>query len=117
VDRARDLNASRVYVGDDSRADDDVAREVTGMLAQSRGWRWGIVRGVSDDPQTVLPRDVAQWVAPDGRARPMAVARSLLCRRTSMRDVLALQRSTRTALAACADSLRSLLRAPDQKNC
>ena len=42
--------------------------------AAQAGWRWLIVRGVSDDVQTQLPPGVFNFVNPAGAPRPLAIA-------------------------------------------
>ena len=47
-------------------------------LAEERAWRWGVVRGISDDASSPLPRGCGNWTDPGGRSRPWRVFRSIL---------------------------------------
>ena len=45
--------------------------------ATARGWRWGIVRGISDGPDQSLPQGIDQWVGANGRTNLGSVLMSL----------------------------------------
>ncbi len=47
-------------------------------LAEERGWTWGVIRGISDDHATPLPRGCDAWTDDGGRTRPWSIARSIL---------------------------------------
>jgi len=65
--------------------------------ASSLGWRWGIVRGISDGPATDLPEGIEGWIAARGHLLAGAVL-AALCRRPGV--VFSLRRLRRDGLAA-----------------
>lgn len=67
-------------------------------LATARGWRWGIVRGVSDDLDTRTPEDMERWIASDGRTRKLAVLAALARKPLMLRDLRCLHHNSKTAL-------------------
>ncbi|MHC4947024.1 MAG: nucleoside phosphorylase-I family protein [Planctomycetota bacterium] len=71
-------------------------------VAARRGWRWGIVRGVSDDFSVALPHGVDQWVQADGRTAYSVVMRSLLLKPKLLPLVLELRRHSTAAMEAVA---------------
>ncbi|MCP3905384.1 MAG: hypothetical protein GY715_17285 [Planctomycetes bacterium] len=81
--------------------------------AVARGWRWGIVRGVSDDAATGLPPEIDRWVDARGRARPMLVATSLLRSPGLLPAVRGLHRAGLRAMASVADLVTSGLEKDD----
>lgn len=87
----------------------DQESEAFATLAASRGWMWGIVRGVSDDMETALPAGLETWVNEHGGTRVMRVAMSLLRRPSSLPAVMWLGADSRIAMAAVAERLRGLL--------
>lgn len=70
--------------------------------ASGRGWRWGIVRGISDDARSPLPVGVETWVDECGGARPLRVAGAVLRRPASLASLLRLRRNSTAALRAVA---------------
>ncbi len=110
VDRVMVDRAGREALASASGADlVDLESAAFARLAESRGWRWAIVRGVSDDPHTLLPVEASTWIASDGATRVLAVARSLLRRPALARELKRLHDNSRTALASCAAQIRALL--------
>jgi nucleoside phosphorylase len=73
--------------------------------AMARGWRWTIVRGISDGALDALPADVADWTDADGRTRAARVAVALLRRPALARDMARLGARSRRAMAAVARAL------------
>ena len=61
----------------------DLESAAFAAAASSLSWRWGVIRGVSDEASSDLPEGLAQWI--DGRGRSRA-DRFLLaaCRRPSV---------------------------------
>ena len=78
-------------------------------LAVERGWRWGIVRGISDPAGTTLPKSCARWVSSDGKLRPLPLLKSLLKDPKTARTLLRLNRSSSKAMASVARGLAELL--------
>ena len=79
-------------------------------LASAHGWRWGIVRGVSDDLATSLPQGIDSWIAPDGRTRKLAVLAALLRKPSLARDVRCLRHNSLRALDSAALIAARMLR-------
>jgi adenosylhomocysteine nucleosidase len=77
--------------------------------AAARGWRWGVVRGISDDLATTLPSGVEQWTDASGRTRHWRVAASLLRRPGQVGAVLRLGRDSAAAMRGVASLVRCLL--------
>lgn len=73
--------------------------------AMARGWRWTIVRGISDGALDALPAGVAGWTDADGRTRAARVAVALLRRPALARDMARLGARSRRAMAAVARAL------------
>jgi hypothetical protein len=73
--------------------------------AMARGWRWTIVRGISDGALDALPAGVAGWTDADGRTRAARVAVALLRRPALARDAVRLGARSRRAMAAVARAL------------
>jgi hypothetical protein len=86
----------------------DLESAAFAAIAEARGWRWGIVRGVSDDLDTPLPPPAAHWVNARGRTRSLRVALDLARGRSRWRDVQCLHANSRRALASCAAHLRAI---------
>lgn len=78
-------------------------------IAADRGWRWAIVRGVSDGADESLPIEAANWVDERGRTKPLAVAGTLLRRPVLVPTMLRLRRNSALALDSVADLVRKLI--------
>jgi hypothetical protein len=78
-------------------------------LAAERGWRWTVVRGVSDGPRTSLPAGLDEWVDDRGRTRPGAVCGAILRRHARIRQLVRLRATGRAAMRAAADVVRHML--------
>ena len=72
--------------------------------------RWGIVRGISDGPEDMLPTQSLSWISPGGRVRGDRIALDLIRRPALLPGVLALGRRSRVALAAAGARLADLIR-------
>ncbi len=86
----------------------DLESAAFARLASARGWRWGIVRGVSDDPATSMPDRLDRWIAPDGRTRTMAVLAALFKQPSLLRELRCLHHNSKAALEASAPLLAQL---------
>lgn len=73
------------------------------------GMRWTVIRGVSDWPHQLLPRQCVDWVREDGRTAGRVVARDLARRPWMLGEVLALRLRTNAALKAASHRLSRLL--------
>jgi hypothetical protein len=83
----------------------DMESHVVAAFAESRGWRWAILRGVSDGPDESLPRGLERLVDSEGRARVGAAVARIAREPTILPSLLRLGRRTRLAMR----SVRSLL--------
>ena len=95
----------------DSSGADLVDRESAAFAeaAEKKGWRWAIVRGVSDGPDDALPADIDDWVDGKGRTRVSSVARWLIRRPARIRPLLRLRADSVAAMEAVAVVVRSML--------
>jgi len=73
------------------------------------GWRWTIVRGISDQPHHALPKQCATWVNDDGTPRVKQVMKDLAKRPLLLGDVLSLRSRTNEGLEAAAERLARML--------
>ena len=70
--------------------------------AVEAGWRWVVIRGVSDDLDTDLPRNIDLWVDWRGRTRRAAVAVTIALRPWRLPLVLRLHRNSVKAMGEAA---------------
>ena len=70
--------------------------------AVAAGWRWAVVRGVSDGWDTDLPRDIDLWIDGVGRARRGQVAAAIARRPWLMPSVLRLHHRSVEAMGEVA---------------
>jgi adenosylhomocysteine nucleosidase len=70
------------------------------LAASILGWRWLVVKGVSDGHQQHLPHDLGRWVDAAGRTRLLRTARSLALRPWRIPGVLRLGRDSARAMDA-----------------
>jgi nucleoside phosphorylase len=77
--------------------------------AEARGWRWTVVRGVSDGADDALPAGVDRWTDADGRTRPARVAAAILRRPALLPGVARLGGRSRRAMAAVAEALAAAI--------
>jgi hypothetical protein len=78
-------------------------------LATARGWRWTIVRGVSDGANDSLPIEVCRLVDAGGRTRPHEVGKCLVLRPNLLPELLRLRRHSIAAMAAVSNLLRNMI--------
>ncbi len=78
-------------------------------VAVEKGWRWAIVRGVSDGPDDALPADIDDWVDGKGRTRVSLVVRRILRRPERIGPLLRLRADSVAAMEAVAVVVRSML--------
>lgn len=83
----------------------DQESEPFAQLATDRGWNWGIVRGVSDDPSTSLPPDIHKWITNDGQTRIVRALLSCIAQPQRIGTLITLQRNSARAMAAVAEIL------------
>ncbi len=70
---------------------------------------WGVVRGVSDEFEMILPDGIDHWIGRDGRMRPWRVGYDLLRQPRSIGVIRRLGDSSRRAMAGVAAVLEGLL--------
>lgn len=78
-------------------------------FASEADWRWGIVRGISDDLTTTMPQGIEQWVDARGRTRIWKAAISLAMRPGQIEAARCLRRVSVEAMLRVADTIRLLL--------
>jgi hypothetical protein len=86
----------------------DLESAAFARIASARGWRWAIVRGISDAVDDRLPDGVAGWTDHSGRTRVGEVAASLLARPWVLPQVIALGRRSAAAMRAVDAALRRI---------
>ncbi|MCH8152972.1 MAG: hypothetical protein IH830_11450 [Planctomycetes bacterium] len=77
--------------------------------ATQRGWRWAIVRGVSDGLQETLPPQIDDWIDQTGRAKASAVLGGILRHPGVVRDIGRLRRDGLAAMQAVAKLICTML--------
>jgi hypothetical protein len=82
-------------------------------LAAARGWRWTVVRGVSDDDAAALPADIGDWLHPSGRLRPLRIASTLARRPALLGPALRVRADGKSALRSVAAIVNALLEGTD----
>jgi hypothetical protein len=83
----------------------DLESAAFAAAASSRGWRWGIVRGVSDTAHSDLPPDVGLWIDRLGRLRWAALLVAIARRPVLAGFLLRLGRHARQAMKAVAERI------------
>jgi hypothetical protein len=79
------------------------------QAASARGWRWGIVRGISDAADSDLPAEIETWLDDRGRLRGAALL-AALCRRPGLAASLRrLRRDGLRAMGAVAERIDACL--------
>lgn len=73
------------------------------------GWRWGIVRGISDDVRDELPHEIEHMLGEGGEVRIGAVAGAVLRRPALGAALMRLRRAAADAMEAAARELEALL--------
>ncbi len=81
-------------------------------LAERAGWRWAVVRGVSDGTAVSLPPEIDTWVDPHGRTRFARLLRDLARRPARLRDLARLRADAVAAMEAVSALLEAFLTAP-----
>ncbi len=77
--------------------------------ATQRGWRWAIVRGVSDGWQETLPPHIDDWIDQTGRAKASAVLAGILRHPGVVRDIGRLRADGLAAMQAVAKLICTML--------
>ena len=74
-------------------------------VATARGWRWHVVRGISDGHLDALPAGIERWTDAEGRTRLGAVAAAVLRRRARIGDLVRVGRDSSAAMRAVGEAL------------
>ncbi len=78
--------------------------------AHARGWRWAVVRGVSDGADQAMSARIAHWTDAAGRTRPGTVALGLLAAHALLPGVIRLGRQSAAAMRSVLALLEQLAR-------
>jgi hypothetical protein len=84
----------------------------SGVFAEAAGvfgWRWAIVRGVSDGSEVALPAQVGAWIDSRGRTRTTRVAIDVLTKPWIVPSVLRLRANSIAAMRAVTDAAGRVL--------
>jgi hypothetical protein len=87
----------------------DLESAAFARIAVEEGWDWGIVRGISDGPDSSLPADIDTWVDQQGRSRPGRVLRAVLGGRAGVGQIARLRTQGIAAMTAAAVVLERML--------
>ncbi len=79
-------------------------------VAERRGWRWAIIRGISDSASDELPSEINRLVDRNGNTRPLAAAALLLRKPHLLPRLRLLGQQTTRAMASVSRLLDELLR-------
>lgn len=78
----------------------DMESAAFARIAESAGWHWGVVRGISDGCTDALPEGVEQWTDTKGGTRIGAVLGTLARHPTRLPQLMALARRSGAAMRA-----------------
>jgi nucleoside phosphorylase len=92
----------------------DLESAAFARAASTLGWRWGIVRGVSDDGSEGLPASIGEWIDPRGRVRPARICVDLVRNPSLIGRVRRLRRQSDAALKADARKFALLEASSDE---
>ncbi|CAN5817487.1 purine phosphorylase [soil metagenome] len=89
----------------------DMEAHAFARCGAAQGWRWGVVRGISDFSTERLPEGIEDWVSADGRTRGGRVAAALLRRPWLVARLIGLRRRTSGALEGAGVVLHTMIAA------
>ncbi len=78
-------------------------------VASEAGWRWGVLRGVSDDAARELPQEVMRWLRPDGGTHWRNLAMDLTLKPRLWSPVHSMVRHANAAMRSAHAALQTLL--------
>lgn len=87
----------------------DMEAAAFARIATQRGWRWGVVRGVSDDLHTLAPSGMDGWITSDGQLRGFAVLAALARNPRMLPALRCLHHNSNCALDAAAALVHEVL--------
>ncbi len=76
----------------------DLESAIFARMATTAGRTWAIVRGVSDDADQSLPRNIGAWVDEHGATRPLTVFGSILRNPRLLADLPGLRSASKRAM-------------------
>jgi nucleoside phosphorylase len=83
-------------------------------VAAASGWRWGVLRGVSDDAARELPAEVMRWLRLDGGTNWSNLAIDLVTKPRLWPEVSSMVRHANAAMRSAVAALPGLLREADR---
>ncbi len=92
---------------------DTESAALAAWAVQTHHKSWGVVRGISDDVETVLPDGIDHWVGQRGRVRPWRIGYDLLRQPRSIATMRRLGDSSKLAMQGVVDMLEKLLCEPE----
>jgi len=78
-------------------------------VASACGWRWSVLRGISDDASVELPGEVMRWLRPDGGTNWLPLAADLITKPSLWSPVRRMVRHASLAMRSVSAGLPSLL--------
>jgi hypothetical protein len=78
-------------------------------VASACGWRWGVLRGISDDASVELPEQVMRWLRPDGGTNWLPLAADLATKPRLWSPVRRMVRHASLALRSVSAAITPLL--------
>lgn len=93
----------------------DLESQTFAEVATELGWRFGIVRGISDSVEKPLPPGCDNWIDHHGRAALRPIAATLLRSPSMIRRMREMQRSGESAMSSVADVLRRSIKSESEQ--
>ena len=78
-------------------------------VAHESGWKWGVIRAISDDAAAELPAEVMRWLRPDGGTHWMNLAVDLATKPRLWAPVRSMVRHANAAMRSAARVLEHTL--------
>lgn len=88
---------------------DTESAALAAWAVQTHHKAWGVVRGISDDVETILPDGIDHWVGRSGRVRPWRIGYDLLRQPRSIAAMRRLGDSSKRAMQGVVTVLEKLL--------
>jgi adenosylhomocysteine nucleosidase len=86
----------------------DLESAAFARAAAARGWRWAVVRGISDTVDETLPDGIGEWVDDRGRLRLWRVVRAIVARPSLLVRLRTLRARSVGAMRAVAAALDAM---------
>lgn len=88
---------------------DTESAALAAWATQTNHKSWGVVRGVSDDVQTILPDGIDHWIGRNGRVRPWRIGYDLLRQPRAISTVRRMGEGSKLAMRGVVGVLENLL--------